>query len=63
MCYTMLGYQLTKVSINDTSCFLYPYTAVSAAKDAVGNIDVGQVLKAKEALDNFTTSEESKKED
>ena len=42
------------------------HTAVSAAKEAAGNIDVNQALKYKEKLDEFTATDEqesNKKDD
>ena len=38
-------------------------TAVSAAKDAAGNIDIKQAMEYKAKLDSLATDESSKKED
>ncbi len=37
-------------------------TVASAAKDAVGNIDLAKIQQVKDTVDSFTT-EESKKDD
>lgn len=43
-------------------CFCV-YTAVSAAKDAVGQIDLNKAMEYKEKFEELTSDESSKKED
>ena len=43
--------------------FAISLTAVSAAKDAAGSIDVKQAMEYKAKFDSLTTDESSKKDD
>ena len=44
--------------------FVFVYTAVSAAKDAAGHIDINKAMEVKARLDEFTAeAEESSKKD
>ena len=43
--------------------FVFMYTAVSAAKDAVGQIDVNKAMEYKAKFDELTADDSNKKED